>query len=188
VWAALEAGKHVLCEARMAMNAAEARTMLDAARRAPQLVTQLVPAPNTLEVDSTLQALLAEAYVEALEKPKAKRRDRPQADPTPNRRVRPRQSSQANPKNHRQGNPTANRRIPRRHSPRANRRTSPSKKRKSSQKVPHESVHDDCAVRTARLCCRARFLSRLVCPLQPRRASPHGKGRPCNKPSLYEKE
>jgi predicted dehydrogenase len=61
--AALAAGKHVLCEARMAMNAAEARTMLDAARRAPQLVTQLVPAPNTLEVDSTLQALLAEAYV-----------------------------------------------------------------------------------------------------------------------------
>jgi predicted dehydrogenase len=61
--AVLEHGKHVLCEARMAMNAAEARTMLDAARRAPQLVTQLVPAPNTLEVDSTLQALLAEAYV-----------------------------------------------------------------------------------------------------------------------------
>jgi predicted dehydrogenase len=61
--AVLEHGKHVLCEARMAMNAAEARTMLDAARRAPQLVTQLVPAPNTLEIDSTLQALLAEAYV-----------------------------------------------------------------------------------------------------------------------------
>ncbi len=61
--AVLEHGKHVLCEARMAMNAAEARTMLDAARRAPQLVTQLVPAPNTLEVDSTLQALLAEGYV-----------------------------------------------------------------------------------------------------------------------------
>jgi predicted dehydrogenase len=61
--AVLEHGKHVLCEARMAMNAAEARTMLDAARRAPHFVTQLVPAPNTLEVDSTLQALLAEGYV-----------------------------------------------------------------------------------------------------------------------------
>src|SRR3989449_2016357 len=61
--AVLEHGKHVLCEARMAMNAAEARSMLDAARRAPQLVAQLVPAPNTLEVDSTLQALLAEGYV-----------------------------------------------------------------------------------------------------------------------------
>jgi predicted dehydrogenase len=61
--AALEAGKHVLCEARMAMDVAEARRMLAAARRAPQLVTQLVPAPNTLEVDATLQALVAEGYV-----------------------------------------------------------------------------------------------------------------------------
>jgi len=61
--AVLEHGKHVLCEARMAMNVAEARAMLDAARRAPQLVAQLVPAPNTLEVDSTLQELLAEGYV-----------------------------------------------------------------------------------------------------------------------------
>ena len=61
--AVLEHGKHLLCEARMAMNAAEARSMLDAARRAPNLVKQLVPAPNTLEVESTLQALLAEGYV-----------------------------------------------------------------------------------------------------------------------------
>jgi predicted dehydrogenase len=61
--AALEAGKHVLCEARMAMDAAEARRMLAAARRTPHLVTQLVPAPNTLEVDATLQALVAERYV-----------------------------------------------------------------------------------------------------------------------------
>src|SRR5437899_2928964 len=61
--AALQAGKHVLCEARMAMNAAEGRRMLEAARRAPQLVAQLVPAPHTLEVDSTLKALLADGYV-----------------------------------------------------------------------------------------------------------------------------
>jgi predicted dehydrogenase len=60
--AALALGKHVLCEARMAMNAAEGRRMLDAARRAPRLVAQLVPAPHTLEVDATLQALLAEGY------------------------------------------------------------------------------------------------------------------------------
>ncbi|MGH7306774.1 MAG: Gfo/Idh/MocA family protein [Candidatus Rokuibacteriota bacterium] len=52
--AVLAVGKHVLCEARLAMNAAEARGMLDAARRAPGLVKQLVPAPNTLEVDPTL--------------------------------------------------------------------------------------------------------------------------------------
>jgi predicted dehydrogenase len=61
--AALAAGKHVLCEARMAMNAAEAHRMADAARRRPDLVAQLVPAPHTLEVDSTIQALMAEGYL-----------------------------------------------------------------------------------------------------------------------------
>src|SRR5207247_279406 len=44
--AALEHGKHVLCEARMAMDAAEGRRMLAAARRAPHLVAQLVAAPR----------------------------------------------------------------------------------------------------------------------------------------------
>ena len=61
--AALEAGKHVLCEARMAMNAAEGRRMLDGARRHSNLVAQLVPAPMTLELDSTVQELLAQGYV-----------------------------------------------------------------------------------------------------------------------------
>ena len=59
---ALAAGKHVLCEARMAMNAAEGREMLAASRKAPQLVAQLVPAPHTLEVDRVLVKLLAEGY------------------------------------------------------------------------------------------------------------------------------
>src|SRR5438094_945412 len=61
--AALAAGKHVLCEARMAMKAAEGRRMLEASRKAPHLVAQLVPSPPTLEVDSTLTALLADGYV-----------------------------------------------------------------------------------------------------------------------------
>src|SRR2546428_6112170 len=61
--AALAAGKHVLCEARMAMNAAEGRRMLDAARRAPHLVAQLVPAPHTLEVDSTLTRLISDGTI-----------------------------------------------------------------------------------------------------------------------------
>ncbi|MGH7390694.1 MAG: Gfo/Idh/MocA family protein [Candidatus Rokuibacteriota bacterium] len=61
--AALAAGKHVLCEARMAMNAADGRRMLEASRRAAGLVTQLVPSPPTLEVDATIQALLAEGYL-----------------------------------------------------------------------------------------------------------------------------
>jgi predicted dehydrogenase len=60
--AALGAGKHVLCEARMAMNAAEGRQMLEASRKTPQLVAQLVPAPHTLEVDRVLVKLLAEGY------------------------------------------------------------------------------------------------------------------------------
>ena len=40
--AALEAGKHVMCEARMAMNAAEAHTMLRASQSHPDLVAQIV--------------------------------------------------------------------------------------------------------------------------------------------------
>src|SRR5438093_1190230 len=61
--AALAAGKHVLCEARMAMNAAEGRRMLEASRKASQLAAQLVPSPPTLEIDATLKALLADGYV-----------------------------------------------------------------------------------------------------------------------------
>jgi predicted dehydrogenase len=61
--AALAAGKHVLCEARMAMDAAEGRRMLEASRRAPSLVAQLVPSPPTLEVDATLTKLIADGYV-----------------------------------------------------------------------------------------------------------------------------
>ena len=57
---ALEAGKHVLCEARMAMNAAEAREMLAAAQARPHLVAQLVPAPFDLASWRTIRRLLAE--------------------------------------------------------------------------------------------------------------------------------
>lgn len=56
--AALAAGKHVLCEARMAMNAAEAHAMLAASRQRPELVAQLVPAPHTLAVDGTIRRLV----------------------------------------------------------------------------------------------------------------------------------
>ena len=63
VLAALDAGKHVLCEARMAMNAAEGRKMLEAARKHPNLVTQLVPGPPTLELDPTISRLVREGYV-----------------------------------------------------------------------------------------------------------------------------
>ena len=61
--AALNAGKHVLCEARMAMNATEAKTMLAAARQHPELVTQVVPSPFTLPVDKTVKRFISEGYL-----------------------------------------------------------------------------------------------------------------------------
>lgn len=60
--AALAAGKHVLCEARMAINLDEARRMLAAARAVPGQVAQLVPAPFTFGVDATVRRLLSEGY------------------------------------------------------------------------------------------------------------------------------
>ena len=43
--AALENGKHVLTEARMAMDDEQARQMYAASQRHPELVTQIVPSP-----------------------------------------------------------------------------------------------------------------------------------------------
>jgi predicted dehydrogenase len=61
--AALEHDKHVLCEARLALNAAEGRRMRDAARARPQLVAQVVPPPHTLSVDATVRRMLAEGFI-----------------------------------------------------------------------------------------------------------------------------
>jgi predicted dehydrogenase len=61
--AALEADKHVLTEARLAMNAQEAHVMLAASRRKPHLVTQVVPSPFTFKADRTVRELLADGYV-----------------------------------------------------------------------------------------------------------------------------
>lgn len=65
--AALAAGKHVLTEARMAMNAAEARQMLAASRARPDLVTQVVPASHTFPVDAMVIHLLGEGYIGELQ-------------------------------------------------------------------------------------------------------------------------
>lgn len=56
--AALRAGKHVLTEARMAMNAVEAQSMLDASRERSDLVAQVVPSPFSLKWDATIAAIL----------------------------------------------------------------------------------------------------------------------------------
>jgi predicted dehydrogenase len=60
---ALEAGKHVFCQARMAMDSAEAEEMLAAAQRFPQLVTMLCPPPYGMRGDLLVKKLLAEGYI-----------------------------------------------------------------------------------------------------------------------------
>lgn len=56
--AALEHGKHVLCEARMAMNLEEAKRMQAAAQAHPELVAQIVPAPFSLDFDATIRKMI----------------------------------------------------------------------------------------------------------------------------------
>jgi predicted dehydrogenase len=60
---ALEAGKHVFCQARMAMDLAEAEEMLSASKRYPELVTMLCPPPFGLRGDLLVKKLLAENYI-----------------------------------------------------------------------------------------------------------------------------
>ena len=60
---ALEAGKHVFCQARMAMDLAEAEEMLAASKRYPELVTMLCPPPFGMRGDLLMKKLLAENYI-----------------------------------------------------------------------------------------------------------------------------
>jgi predicted dehydrogenase len=60
---ALEAGKHVFCQARMAMDLAEAEEMLAVSKRFPELVTMLCPPPYGLRGDLLVKKLLAEEYI-----------------------------------------------------------------------------------------------------------------------------
>ena len=61
--AALQAGKHVLTEARLSMNAAEAHQMLATARQYSSLVTQVVPSPFGLKGHDLMKQLIAEGYL-----------------------------------------------------------------------------------------------------------------------------
>ena len=62
VLASLDAGKHVLTEARMTMNSDDAKAMLAASLESPDLVTQIVPAPHTLRVDNTIRDMIADGW------------------------------------------------------------------------------------------------------------------------------
>ena len=57
---ALEAGKHVFCQARMAMDLAEAEEMLATTKRFPELVTMLCPPPYGMRADLLVKKMLAE--------------------------------------------------------------------------------------------------------------------------------
>ncbi len=55
---ALEYGQHVLTEARMARNVAEAESMLRASRSKPDRVAQIVPSPFSLKYDLTVREII----------------------------------------------------------------------------------------------------------------------------------
>ncbi len=61
--AALDNGKHVLTQARMASNAQEAREMLDASLRNPHLVAQVVPTKTIHTVEETIDDLIHDGYL-----------------------------------------------------------------------------------------------------------------------------
>jgi predicted dehydrogenase len=64
--AALEAGKHVLTEARMARNDVEARRMLQVAQAHPKLVAQVVPSPFGLVHYEYVRRLIDDGFLGTL--------------------------------------------------------------------------------------------------------------------------
>lgn len=64
--AALDAGKHVLTQARMAMNAREAQRMYDRSREVLGLTAMIVPSPYGLTGDAHVRALIASGYLGTL--------------------------------------------------------------------------------------------------------------------------
>ncbi len=58
--AALEAGKHVFCQARMACNLDEAREMVAAARARPHLVNMICPPPHRMPWEPYIRRLISD--------------------------------------------------------------------------------------------------------------------------------
>ncbi len=61
--AALDAGKHVLTQARMAMNAREAQRMLEKSREKSNLVSMVVPSPYGLVGEEYVRLLIADGFL-----------------------------------------------------------------------------------------------------------------------------
>ena len=61
--AALDAGKHVLTQARMAMNSREAQRMLDRARELPHLTAMIVPSPYGLTGGAFIRERMESGYI-----------------------------------------------------------------------------------------------------------------------------
>jgi predicted dehydrogenase len=64
--AALEAGKHVLTQARMAADAPSAARMLEASRSKPDLVAMVVPSPISLFANDTVARLVTDRTIGAV--------------------------------------------------------------------------------------------------------------------------
>ncbi len=61
--AALEAGKHVFTQARMALNFADARAMYEAAERHPNQTTMISPPPHYMPGDRVVRRMIAEGFI-----------------------------------------------------------------------------------------------------------------------------
>jgi predicted dehydrogenase len=61
--AAFDAGKHVLTQARMAMNAREAQRMHDRSRELPNLAAMIVPSPYGLTGDAYVRSLIDSGFL-----------------------------------------------------------------------------------------------------------------------------
>jgi predicted dehydrogenase len=61
--AAFDAGKHVLTQARMAMNAREAQRMHDRALESPSLTAMIVPSPYGLTGEAFVRSLIAGGFI-----------------------------------------------------------------------------------------------------------------------------
>lgn len=63
VEAALNNGKHVMTEARMADSYENAKDMLSLSKESPGLIAQIVPAPMTLKFDKYIRQIIAEKEI-----------------------------------------------------------------------------------------------------------------------------